>query len=297
MSRHQKPRYSTDYSKCCPICLAEVKSVREKRLPCQHILHKKCFDLLQLKGHWKCPTCRRPFAERRKTCSYEIKSDDAEGWGNHRLPYWDHLRFLPPLTPPGSNRSPRSDRPFHRGRVVDSPRQRTSMSNDRVQERTARRHREQEKTSSRRRSSVESSENRSRIYREGSILRERSNCESSVSRRRTHREHSDGRRTRHREYESKEESDEEFYDHVVENLADEPFFRFFSSNLVHEHEEREGTRRRSRRSSREPRGRSSQESDRVIEGSEEPLRWVFVMVKFGVVCLVCWNKLKGVMSP
>lgn len=269
MSRHQKSKYSTDYSKCCPICLAEVKAVREKRLPCQHILHRKCFERLQSKGHWKCPTCRRPFAERSKTCSYEVKSDEAEGWENHRRPYWDYLRFLPPLTPPGSDSSPRSARPFHRGRVVDSPRQRTSMSNDRVQERTGRRRREQEKTACRRRSSPESPIDRSRLHRESSIIRGRSNRECPVTRRRTHREHSDGRATRYREYESKEESDEEFYDHVVENLADEPFFRFFSSNLVHEHEEREGTRwSHSRRSSREPRRRSSQEP----EVSDKPHR-------------------------
>jgi len=225
MSQHRKPKNSNNYSKCCPICLAEVKSRHEKRLPCQHILHKKCFERLQSNGHWRCPTCRRPFTSRRsKTCSYEVKTgdvlDDLEdrvaSTDNHRRPYWDNLRFLPPLTPPGSDRDERPSR-----REVDSPRRRSN-----------RRERE-------------------------SPVRRRSERESPVRRRRIHREERDERRRQYREEESKESSDDELYEQVVENLMEEPFFRFFSSNLVHDHEEREGVRwRRSRRLSPERPSRS-----------------------------------------
>jgi len=207
MSQHKKLKYKKDYSKCCPICLAEVRGSREKRLPCQHILHKKCFERLKSKGHWRCPTCRRPFTRQSKTCSYEVKTDSLldnldEGRyvssteSLYRRPYWDHLSFLPPLTPPGAERDE------HQSRIkrdLESPRSR----------------RERESPS---------------------IRQERDRPDST---RLVRQEPRNGRHTRYREEESKE-SDDELYQQVVENFTDEPFFRFFSSNLLHEHEQRGG---------------------------------------------------------
>merc|ERR1719494_908756 len=76
-----------------------------------------------------------------------------------------------------------------------------------------------------------------------SIRQERDRPDSRL---RPRREPSDERHARYREEESKQ-SDDEFYQQVVENFTDEPFFRFFSSNLLHEHEQREGLSCRSSR--------------------------------------------------
>lgn len=210
-----------DYSKCCPICLAQVKVRHEKRLPCQHILHKKCFERLKSKGHWRCPTCRRPFTRQSKTCSHEVKSDNflddldegryvSSTESLYRRPYWDHLSFLPPLTPPGAERE---EHQLRRNRDLDSPRRSLSCN-------------QQEKESP-----------RSRRERENpSIRQERDRPDSK---RRARQEPRSERHTRYREEESKE-SDDELYQQVVENFTDEPFFRFFSSNLLHEHEQRGG---------------------------------------------------------
>jgi len=228
MSQHHL-KHRKVYSKCCPICLAEVRGRHEKRLPCQHILHKKCFGRLKSKGHWKCPTCRRPFTKQSKTCSYESKADTildeiVEGQNVsstqslYRRPYWDHLSFLPPLTPPGSDRSLRDEHQSRRERDLDSP-----QRSQRCSRRESRR--------------IE----RARESPSGRQERERSD-----TRRRTQREARNERQTRLREQDSKE-SDDEFYQQVVDNFTDEPFFRFFSSNLLHEHEQREGLTCRSSR--------------------------------------------------
>jgi len=241
MSKHQKLKYSKDYSKCCPICLAQVRGRQEKRLPCQHILHKKCFERLQLKGHWRCPTCRRPFTKRNKTCSYEVKADSTlddldEGQyipsseSLYRRPYWDNLSFLPPLTPPGSDHASRDERHSHRDREMDRPRRSRSSTG-----------RERESPSGRR-------------ERAGSSTRRER--ESRDRRRRTQRELEEESHSRYAQEDSKH-SDDELYEQVVENFTDEPFFRFFSSNLLHEHEQREGLNwRRSRRVSPERSRRS-----------------------------------------
>jgi len=243
MSKHQKLKYS-DYSKCCPICLAQVKGRHEKRLPCQHILHKKCFERLQLKGHWRCPTCRRPFTKRNKSCSYEVKADSildelhegryiASTESLYRRPYWDNLSFLPPLTPPGSDRVSRDERHSRREREIESPRR--SRSSNR---------RERESSSSRR--------DRERSCDRG--------VKESTNRRRARREPREESSTLYLQDDSKQ-SDDELYEQVVENFTDEPFFRFFSSNLLHEHEQREGLDwRRSRRVSPEA-GRRNERRD------------------------------------
>jgi len=232
MSKHQKLKYSKDYSKCCPICLAQVRGRQEKRLPCQHILHKKCFERLQSKGHWRCPNCRRPFTKRSKTCSYEVKADSIlddldEGRYNssseslHRRPYWDNLSFLPPLTPPGSDSGLGEERQTRRERELDSPQRSRSFSR-----------RERESPC---------------IRREREDPCDRMTRDSTDRRRRARREPREESHTRYRDEDSKE-SDDEYYEQVVENFTDEPFFRFFSSNLLHEHEQREGLSwRRSRR--------------------------------------------------
>jgi len=230
MSKHQKLKYRKDYSKCCPICLAQVRGRQEKRLPCQHILHKKCFERLQSKGHWRCPNCRRPFTKRSKTCSFEVKADsilDDEGRYNssyeslYRRPYWDNLSFLPPLTPPGSDSGLRDERQSRRERELDSPQRSQSFSQ-----------RERESPCIRR-------------DREDPCDQRERDC--TERRQRTRREPMEDSHTRYRDEDSKD-SDDEYYEQVVENFTDEPFFRFFSSNLLHEHEQREGLSwRRSRR--------------------------------------------------
>jgi len=241
MSKHQKLKYKKDYSKCCPICLAQVRGRHEKRLPCQHILHKKCFERLQVKGHWRCPTCRRPFTKRNKTCSYEVKADSTlddleeskysfSSESLYRRPYWDNLSFLPPLTPPGSVHASGDERHSRRECEMDGPLRSGSRNR-----------RERESSSGRRERGGSSSQ------------RER---ESRDRRRQTRRELREESHSRYAQEDSKQ-SDDELYEQVVENFTDEPFFRFFSSNLLHEHEQREGLNcRLSRRLSPEPDRRS-----------------------------------------
>jgi len=242
MSRHEKLKYRGDYS-ICSICLAEVKKGKEKRLPCHHILHKKCFERLRSKGHWKCPYCREPFTKRSKKCSYEAKIDNFHVLEDEVSPvermdrrsYWDNLRLLPPLTPPGSANSRREVAPAHRGREVDSPLSRSRSRRDKDNSSLSGRAK-RESPLSRRRVQLEPIETRGR-QRYQADNRERRNRSSYME-------------------DDDKESDDELYNQVVENLTEEPFFRFFSSNIVHEHEEREGTRwSRSRRASPEPIGR------------------------------------------
>jgi len=84
---------------CCPICLAEVKTGEEARLPCQHVMHKKCYNRLQSMGHWRCPNCRKPFAKRKNKCRQELSSSNATSHQNDRsrnnslIPSWETFGF------------------------------------------------------------------------------------------------------------------------------------------------------------------------------------------------------------
>jgi len=84
---------------CCPICLAEVKTGEEARLPCQHVMHKKCYNRLQSMGHWRCPNCRKPFAKRKNKCRQELSSSNATSQQNDRssnnrlIPSWETFGF------------------------------------------------------------------------------------------------------------------------------------------------------------------------------------------------------------
>jgi len=238
MSRHQKPQYKRDCL-ICPICLLEVKKAKEKRLPCQHILHKKCFERLKSKGHWRCPNCREPFTRRRKECSYEVQDENIQGLAlDHYVPslermgrrsYWDSLDLLPPLTPPCAHNSRKEQPPVSRVRELESP----PSPSPRVREIIAHRPQCKEKSPFERQrvQQVNRKERRSRL----SHLR---NNRKRLGISSSYLEDDD------------KESDEELYSQVVENLTEEPFFRFFSSNIVHEHKEREGIRwSRSRRAS------------------------------------------------
>jgi len=245
MSRQQKPQYKGDCL-ICPICLLKVKKAKEKRLPCQHILHKKCFERLKSKGHWRCPNCREPFTKRSQKFNYELKDENIQGLGLDqyvptlermgRRSYWDNLDLLPPLTPSGSDNSRKKQPQTHRVRELDSSR---SCS---PREREIIAHRPQNKEKSQpERPKVQ------QVHR-----KERRGL-------RSHHGNNRGRLGRSLSYleDDDKESDEELYSQVLENLTEEPFFRFFSSNIVHEHEEREGIRwSRLRRDSPLPMGRS-----------------------------------------
>jgi len=230
MSRRHKPQYKGDCL-ICPICLLDVKKAKEKRLPCQHILHKKCFERLKSKGHWRCPNCREPFMRRRKKFSYEVKDENIQGLGLDqyvpslerigRRSYWDRLDLLPPLTPPGSDNSRKKQPLAHRVRVLDSP----PNSSPRGREIIAHgpQCKEESPIEKQRVQQVHRKERRGRQFHLGNNLERLSKSSSYFE-------------------DDDKESDEELYSQVVANLTEEPFFRFFSSNIVHEHEEGEGSR-------------------------------------------------------
>jgi len=243
MNWHQKLKNKGE-NPICSICLAEIRKGKERRLPCQHILHKKCFERLRSTGHWKCPYCREPFKKRSKKCSHEAKIDnfhileDAHYVTStiermDRRPYWDNLSLLPPLTPSGSVNSRQELGPAHRSGSPHS-------------------HSEKERNSS----SLSGG-----AKRESQVSRRRFQPQPIEPREKGGREcyQADNQERRNRPShleDDAEDSVDELFNQVLENLTEEPFFRFFSSNIVHEHEEREGMRwSHSRRNSPVPNGR------------------------------------------
>jgi len=84
---------------CCPICLAVVRMGHEIKLPCQHVMHKKCYKRLQSKGHWRCPNCRRPFAKRNKKCRQEVTTRNSASQQTNQSrdtslsPFWETIGF------------------------------------------------------------------------------------------------------------------------------------------------------------------------------------------------------------
>ena len=49
----------------CAICLDSLSS-KNKKLPCLHCFHEKCFEISCKYGHTKCPLCRSPYPNNTK---------------------------------------------------------------------------------------------------------------------------------------------------------------------------------------------------------------------------------------
>lgn len=170
---------------CCPICLAVVKTGKETRLPCQHVMHKKCYNRLQSMGHWRCPNCREPFAKRKNKCRQEVSSSNAPSHQNDRSsnnsvgPLWETFGF------------------------------RQSKNDDNV--------------------SLEQEEKQKQDS--SPAVTNRKKREVTAGNPRTHH----CRKVPYVEMcNDNSECREEFHDQLFENLTDESFFRFFSSNLLYE---------------------------------------------------------------
>ena len=52
----------------CPICQEDIHTSREPSQipPCNHLIHKSCFDQLVKSGHYFCPTCSRSLVDMRE---------------------------------------------------------------------------------------------------------------------------------------------------------------------------------------------------------------------------------------